>query len=87
MFFPTRSELISSLTRLRRNACAYGGVDRCDCKYGCETPMFGEQCGCPELRAAAELIGRMSGAEYARLVGGAVAHRRPTSLVSRLFRR
>lgn len=70
MMFPTRSELISSLHRLRKNACAYGGADRCDCKYGCENPMFGESCGCPELRAAAEIIRRMSGKQYRDLVAG-----------------
>lgn len=83
MFFPTRSELISALERLRRNACAYGGVERCDCKYGCETPMYGEACGCPELRAAAELIRRMSGKEYSELIEG---RRRHTSIAARFDR-
>jgi len=94
MIFPTRSELLHSLERLRLNICAYGGANdgRCDCKYGTSTPAYGEENGCPELKAAHAIISRMSGKQYRELVLQQAAKagrdseclpqfRRPTSVV------
>lgn len=71
----TQHALVVGLEAVANGCCAYrlpteAGQHRgCDCKYGAATGLrrgeFGN--GCPETRLAAELIGAMTPAEYARV--------------------
>ena len=56
MFVVPMPELLEGLGRLRRRLCNYQASDEhgCDCKYG--ATGRGEQSGCPEVRAAIELL-------------------------------
>ncbi len=56
-FEPDVAQVIRGLEAVRRSVCAYGpNADRCDCKYGRSDKIQGEQTGCPELRAAIDMI-------------------------------
>lgn len=55
MFRLAQAELLNNLEDLRKRLCPYVGGTSCDCKYGASGK--GEQTGCPELRAAMELLG------------------------------
>lgn len=49
--------LAAAVEAVRRKICAYGGPERCDCKYGMGIEVLGgarpsgEATGCPELRS------------------------------------
>lgn len=61
----TKSELLDSLERLRRQVCQYAG-DRCDCKFG--GPLSGERTGCPELATVSDLVRNLSAKEFSDIL-------------------
>ena len=58
MFLPRdREEYLKDLEKLRSQLCCYGPqAKHCDCKYGADIKAGGEETGCPEIRAAIEII-------------------------------
>ena len=50
-------DIIAGLEGIRKCLCAYGPhASTCDCKYGGPKNDGGEETGCPELRAAIEIL-------------------------------
>lgn len=78
MFFPEQQTLVAGLRKIRCALCGYVSKDTtkpwlCNCKYGIgEVPSgkfrSGEQTGCPETLAAAELIDVLTPKEFDKLI-------------------
>ena len=77
MFHPKQGALAAGLLRIAHKLCCYLPHDgrpvparwRCDCKYGADHVGTATESGngCPEARAGADIIGKMTPAEYARI--------------------
>jgi len=66
----TPKEIARTLEIIRTSSvCAYGKSTRCDCKYNIyQSPFLSEHNGCPEMRAAIEILKRMNGEEMHKVL-------------------
>ena len=62
MFGINQNDLVTNLNLHQKKICQYGGHTHCDCKYGAS--HTGEQCGCPEVRMASELIAMLTPKQF-----------------------
>ena len=64
-----RTTLVNGLRLVQKALCGYSSTF-CDCKYGAGNvgSLRYEDNGCPEVRAAAVLLGAMTDSEYADLM-------------------
>lgn len=74
MFGTSQKDLGPALERIALMHCAYGDINRCDCKYGFDDRVRGERTGCPEASMAARLVDAMTPREFARLCKRARIH-------------
>ena len=75
MIYGDKFQVREVVRLMQRKVCCYDGLFRetpprfCDCKYGwTNESRTGEQTGCPELRTVVELLGKMTEAEYNKIL-------------------